>query len=117
MDRIGPPDTAALVDALRQVSRKATSTTAPRTATGGERPDLRAELARLVTDVDPDDDSSMARARRTLLKAILLREWGEGAESDPAFVGMLEAVDNGIGGDGRLRGLLRDAVISLKRST
>jgi len=114
MDRIGPSDTAALVDALRQVSRKTTSGPASRTATGGMRPALRAELARLVTDVDPDDDSSMARARKTLLKTILLREWGKGAESDPAFVGMLDAVDTGIAGDARLRALFREAVINLR---
>jgi len=42
---------------------------------------------------------------------------GDGAESDPAFMGMLEAVDNGIGADERLRSLFREAVLSLRTNT
>lgn len=115
MDRIGPSDTAALIEALRRVSRGAARGGAS-VAAGSSRaaPDLRAVLAAIVADVDPDNADAMANAQGEVLRAILARDWGTGAESDPAFASMLDAVDSGISGDARLRELFRKAVISLR---
>lgn len=113
MDRIGPPDTAALVNALRGAVRASAGSHTERGGPG-QSTDLRDVLTSLVRDVDPDDLEAMARTRTNVLRAILARDWGVDVASDPAFIGMVEAVDQRIGRDERLARIFRDAVVALK---
>jgi len=115
MDRIGPVDSSAIVDALRRVGRPDASTSKGVSASQGQS-SLRDVLASLVADVDVDDDAAMAGIRMAMLRAILLREWGEDAGNDPAFLGMLDSVNGAMETDPRLRALMKEAVQSLKRS-
>jgi hypothetical protein len=120
MDPIQPSQSAALIEALRQLGKARPSTGNAQSGSRdgadirAERPALRDELAALVADVDPDDDAALTTIRRPMLRCILAREWGEQATNDQAFAGMVAAIDQAIADDPRLKLLIRQSVLALK---
>ena len=117
MDRIRPTQTSALIDALRKLSRsKAGAADTETGAAAGDTapPDLRGELRSLAAGVDIDSEEALRAIQPQLLRCILQHEWGEDVESDPAFAGVVSAVNEAMLRDPRLQAVLREALQALR---
>jgi len=56
-------------------------------------PSLRDRIIELVAGVDATDPDAVRRARKPVINAILLNEFGEAAKGDPRFDEMVAAVE------------------------
>lgn len=117
MDRIRPTQALALIDALRKLSRSkaaAADTNAGGAPSDAASVDLRGELRRLASGIDIDSDEGLQAIQPQALRCILQHEWGSGAEADPAFAGIVNAVNEAMSRDPRLQAVLRDALRALR---
>lgn len=117
MDRIRPTQASALIDALRKLSRSkagAADTGVGDMASEAAPLNLRGELSRLAAGVDIDSDEGLRAIQPQVLRCILQHEWGSGAEGDPAFAGIVSAVNEAMSRDPRLQAVLREALHALR---
>ena len=120
MDPIRPTQASALIEALRKLSKtKGASASASgdmpgNTGRADGGPSLREALGILAEGVDIDDDVALRAAQPKILRCILQYEWGEGASKDPAFAGILAALDQAIASDPRLVAVVREALQALR---
>ena len=120
MDRIRPTQTSAMIEALRKLSKareasaSASGATPDSTARADGGPSLRDALEVLVAGLDLEDAAALRAAQPQILRCILQYEWGEGASKDPAFAGILAAVDQAIASDPRLSAVVREALQALR---
>lgn len=97
MDPLKP--SSQLAASLRALGL-ARKTVAPAQTSSGDSPgraegpvDLRERLIRLVAGVDPADPDAVRRARKPVISAILLAEFGDAARANPRFDEMIASVD------------------------
>jgi len=116
MDRIRPTQTSALIDALRKLSRSKAKAGATDTGAAGDAmpADLRDELRELAAGVDIDQEEGLRAIQPQILRCILQHEWGHGASGDPAFAGIVTAVNEAMSRDPRLQAVLREALHALR---
>lgn len=117
MDRIRPTQTSALIDVLRKLSGSkagAAETVTGNAAGDAPAPDLRGELRSLAAGVDIDSEEGLRAIQPQLLRCILQHEWGKGVEGDPAFAGVVSAVNEAMSRDPRLQAVLREALHALR---
>lgn len=119
MDRIRPTQASALVEALRRLSKARRGTGSVSigpgdvTSTPGST-SLHEALGALAAGVDIEDEQALRAAQPQILRCILQHEWGDEASRDPAFAGILAAVDQAIATDPRLAAIMRDALKALQ---
>jgi hypothetical protein len=121
MDPIRPSPAADLLSLLRSAGASRTTAAGsaaeePGTPTPAALPaqtSIREDLARLVQDVDVDDEALLRRIRPLLLKRILAETLGrDGQEGELAV--LVASVDKAFDQDERLRSAFREAVLVLK---
>ncbi|MGO4703600.1 hypothetical protein [Dyella sp. 2RAB6] len=114
MDRIRPTQTSALIDALRKLSRSKAGAAETDAGSDAVPADLRAQLRQLSVGVDIDSEEGLRTIQPQLLRCILQHEWGQGVEGDPAFAGVVSAVNEAMSRDPRLQAVLREALHALR---
>jgi hypothetical protein len=121
MDPIRPTQASALIESLRKLS-KTKRTAAADAASAGDpsgtekaqgRAALRDELRQLASGIDIHDNDALRSIQGAVLRCILKHEWGEQAESDPAFAGIVAAVNDAISRDARLIEVVRKAMLAV----
>lgn len=60
---------------------------------------LKTRLRHQVTGIDPDDEASAGKARKLLLREILVWEFGDAIRNHPEFSFMLNAVETAMAGN------------------
>lgn len=114
-----------LVEALRKLSKPAGSAgtgTVQATATAetashsARRLSIREELRALTAQADIDSPAGLKAVQASVLRCILQHEWGSTTLNDPAFAGMVNAIDEAIARDARLTDAVRQALRAVREA-
>jgi hypothetical protein len=120
MDRITPSQASILIEALRKLGKSREATHAgsnpPAESADVERSTIRDELKVLIAGVDIESDAGLRAIQAPVLRCILQKEWGRDASSDPAFAGVVTALDQSFTKDPRLTQVIRDALRALREA-
>ncbi|MBC5782973.1 hypothetical protein H8N03_08445 [Ramlibacter sp. USB13] len=109
MTTIDPRASVLAALQMRLSARRPSSRTGgPARARGGAPPDAAAQaLAQRLAAIDRSDPDGRRKAVRVLLEAQLAREFGTALLNDPAFPGMVEAVQLQLEGDAQAGAAVR----------